>query len=815
MHSRSEQLSIPQIPLQSFEWIWETPFLSWLSSSDTFFWISGKPGSGKSTLMQHLAKSGRALRVLNNGGRNYVILRFFFDYRAGSMEANSPIGVLKMFLSQLCARSVLLERKLAEENAETFIETAGVSYLLDLLAEASRLLGSELCAFVDGLDEYYGSYTDLGNILAQVQDRTGMKLCVASRSEQTFLDLFKGRPSIRMQDHNAASIRTYIDHAIRKGLENMAQVDMVFDRHMREQLQRRAQGVIIWARLAVDELLRAAYDDTPRETLEEILERLPEELEEMYERSITKMRHTNTIEVVLILFLLNKFGGSVQIGVLFGLWHFFCSRIPGCRVPSNSITQEAFLERLVALIGSLIDILTQSAEVRLMHKTLQPCLRRSPHMRDYLPQDFRGRYEYHFEFQIYADVIEAATIEPAATLDEVLARLKEGRQIVPDPTPPDTRDLHERLAHYCLRRIPNLLPAWRIRIDLLSWSMARFVRQARILEEDMGPSCYRLLERAMSSYLLIAAFQSWRWIFSNWHRAQRGRFIDLVIALHCGLTRYVKQRLTGELLLNERDWCELLCLTLSQHGAEGYLLDLLRPHCKVIQSDLLRTFVDISRASDLFQADVNGPLARILSEMKLPPLVRKDPLLCEIDSCGKGDDFIHWWVLRGRGDVLSKTILHHILESGESINTRCKQSGTALHILVKKCMEQHWGKYCPVSKFTLLARLGIDPAMKHNGQTPLQLATQLKRAAKVRSLLSFARKPSHVGDLDTVIRILTYYEKNGRWPEPIVSCQPQHALTLVDDALWQVEAGQIVLADPAEFDIDGCEYSFRNCRFDG
>lgn len=49
----------------TFKWIWTDPdvgFASWLVSGTSTYWISDKPGSGKSTLMKYIFK---------NYGKNY------------------------------------------------------------------------------------------------------------------------------------------------------------------------------------------------------------------------------------------------------------------------------------------------------------------------------------------------------------------------------------------------------------------------------------------------------------------------------------------------------------------------------------------------------------------------------------------------------------------------------------------------------------------------------------------------------------------------------------------------------------------------
>jgi polynucleotide 5'-kinase involved in rRNA processing len=53
---------------KTFEWIWTNSalgFESWLEGKNTLFWISGKPGSGKSTFMKYIYNDFRTQRVLN------------------------------------------------------------------------------------------------------------------------------------------------------------------------------------------------------------------------------------------------------------------------------------------------------------------------------------------------------------------------------------------------------------------------------------------------------------------------------------------------------------------------------------------------------------------------------------------------------------------------------------------------------------------------------------------------------------------------------------------------------------------------------
>ena len=71
----------------SFAWIFDqfhngarVPFVDWLQSQSGVFWITGKPGSGKSTLMKSIWSSSQTTEYLAvwNGGHAPVLGHFFF-----------------------------------------------------------------------------------------------------------------------------------------------------------------------------------------------------------------------------------------------------------------------------------------------------------------------------------------------------------------------------------------------------------------------------------------------------------------------------------------------------------------------------------------------------------------------------------------------------------------------------------------------------------------------------------------------------------------------------------------------------------------
>ncbi|KAK6072174.1 hypothetical protein SCUP515_07506 [Seiridium cupressi] len=89
----------------TFEWVFEKielEFTKWLRSGENFYWIRGKPGSGKSTLMKFILNDERTLQQLNTYKQSYktIFASFFFHHR-GSLLQKTLEGLLRSILAQI------------------------------------------------------------------------------------------------------------------------------------------------------------------------------------------------------------------------------------------------------------------------------------------------------------------------------------------------------------------------------------------------------------------------------------------------------------------------------------------------------------------------------------------------------------------------------------------------------------------------------------------------------------------------------------------------------------------------------------------
>ena len=166
----------------SLNWIWdETQFAAWLRSEQPIFCITGKPASGKSTLMHHLTSDPAGVtevrRHLDANGQAWKLLRFYFDYGAGGHIANTTLGMLRSFLFQLVEYSsevkVFVTR--ACEHRLSGNWPTHSRELESLISSAMRSADLAVCGFIDGLDEYTGNIRELADTIIRLQKQTNMK----------------------------------------------------------------------------------------------------------------------------------------------------------------------------------------------------------------------------------------------------------------------------------------------------------------------------------------------------------------------------------------------------------------------------------------------------------------------------------------------------------------------------------------------------------------------------------------------------------------------------------------------------------------
>ncbi|KAH8747705.1 hypothetical protein BGZ57DRAFT_970931, partial [Hyaloscypha finlandica] len=307
----------------TFEWIFDDPtvvFTSWLQSGEEIPWITGLPGSGKSTLMKLIYDHPKTRHYLSLRSRRVALADFFFHYR-GSKIDRSFAGLLRALLLQILDAFPELSPIVGAMQVQGYsgVGARGVSKIetwppsklkraLYAVAKQTRGLAGHICFFVDGLDEFEGDGSEsasfFSDFLRPVPDQMlKMKACLSSRPHNAFQDEFRGCPSLSIHEKTKNDIFRYV--AFRFGAAKgdwplSSSNDFTLERLI-NQVVTRASGVFLWVRLVVNQLLQSLTDRDTISELEERLNELPEDLEDLYKRMLrqTRPRHLRVTMLLL------------------------------------------------------------------------------------------------------------------------------------------------------------------------------------------------------------------------------------------------------------------------------------------------------------------------------------------------------------------------------------------------------------------------------------------------------------------------------------------------------------------------------------
>ena len=242
------------------------------------FWLKGKPGSGKSTLMKFLLKNAPKAEG------PAVTAYFFFNARGTEIE-KSTLGMYRSLLFQILtaipeARQVLStlppasdlddDRRWSEED------------LQDVFRLVVENLGRRrLTCFIDALDE-----CDEYQIRAMISwlerlgecatsSRAQFQVCLSSRHyphvfiERSIEVILEDQPE---HDHD---IKKYVDAELRAGRGKKIE-------DIKRAIEAKSGGVFLWVVLVIP-ILKKAFDAGQVHALEERLKSIPKGLDELFE----------------------------------------------------------------------------------------------------------------------------------------------------------------------------------------------------------------------------------------------------------------------------------------------------------------------------------------------------------------------------------------------------------------------------------------------------------------------------------------------------------------------------------------------------
>ncbi|KAG6354013.1 hypothetical protein INS49_004984 [Diaporthe citri] len=293
---------------------------NWLLDGSGLFHVSGKPGSGKSTLMKYLIKHPKVIDSLEQWAhpKRLALGRFFFwkpDHGQNSLDAlirgllysviHYDAGLVHSAFPKCSGNSFeqLSLQSRVEMTKEDIFEAFN-----NLVKHGNVSKMFKFCFFIDGLDELDEekdtTHSKMITILRQWADGANgsIKICVSSRHFPVFENMVADH-RIRLQDLTKYDIIDFVQNSLRS--DHVFRTEMTVNtqdcQKLINSIVERADGVFLWVGLVVKAVERGLSNDDPISVLHERVKSTPLRLEELFRSLLDSIEDCHAQMAVLLL----------------------------------------------------------------------------------------------------------------------------------------------------------------------------------------------------------------------------------------------------------------------------------------------------------------------------------------------------------------------------------------------------------------------------------------------------------------------------------------------------------------------------------
>jgi hypothetical protein len=304
---------------ETYEWMFEPPsdYRKW-DSFDAFlraeakqepYFIIGKAGSGKSTLMKFLLRHRRTVEHLEHwagSGKELLTLHYFF-WNSGESLQKTHVGMLRALLHTVLDTHPELVPAVFPKIYRGWEPTIAKSQpkYIELKAAFALLIRKapflRLAIFVDGLDEFEGDHSDMSHFLRSITSKA-VKVVVSSRPVNACLDAFSNSPSLQLQDLTRHDMKRFVDGEL-SSYKEMTALIAEFPAEapqLAATILHNAEGVFLWVHIVVRLLVKGIQDGSNTEELYATLDSLPNDLARLYERMFDSLPPEYQVEAAHI-----------------------------------------------------------------------------------------------------------------------------------------------------------------------------------------------------------------------------------------------------------------------------------------------------------------------------------------------------------------------------------------------------------------------------------------------------------------------------------------------------------------------------------
>ncbi|OBS26003.1 hypothetical protein FPOA_06533 [Fusarium poae] len=301
--------SIQQRHHKTFEWVFKDEKLkfkwgfhrnirkpslaSWLEEDvDRLYWISGKPGSGKSFFMKFIENDEQTKTALQRWQPKCRIISHYL-WKARGNDQSSFKGVVCSLLNQILQNEKSTTLRLLRKTPSFIHKTDSSDWDIEdvkkLLFKILDRAANAYLVLIDGLDELTRPHDGMGEVFKLLEDLAKLervKVCVSSRPENLFANRFKCQPSLQMQDLTRNDIIKYTFDKLRELDLDSNEMEL---KEATRQISERSKGVFIWVYMVLRQIQQGV--DEFGETWNDIIDhisKLPSDLMELYRDMLSR-----------------------------------------------------------------------------------------------------------------------------------------------------------------------------------------------------------------------------------------------------------------------------------------------------------------------------------------------------------------------------------------------------------------------------------------------------------------------------------------------------------------------------------------------
>ncbi|KAJ4983048.1 hypothetical protein SVAN01_11464 [Stagonosporopsis vannaccii] len=321
------EYKIAQSHAETFQWMYDdgtTEFSRWLGCGKGVFWVTGKAGSGKSTLMKYISDHDKTRRLLApwTDSSDLVIAKHFFWVSGKELE-KSHEGLLRSLLYQILKQrphdipNICSERwKLGQLYDKDTWTLEQLTQCLERFSESQT--DTKLFLLIDGLDEYQGEEKDIVKFIRKLASHTRTKICVSSRPWPVFETEFGSSTNkLLLEDLTCEDIRRYVQNELSqdKDFALLKHTAPEYD-ELTEQITEKAKGVFLWVFLVVRSLLRGLGKHDGIAGLKKRVDLLPKDLDQYFQRMLDNIEQTYRDETSRLLLVATTASEPLPVAAL-------------------------------------------------------------------------------------------------------------------------------------------------------------------------------------------------------------------------------------------------------------------------------------------------------------------------------------------------------------------------------------------------------------------------------------------------------------------------------------------------------------------